>query len=127
MVTQRDDPLVESRRLPTVTLEGWRHFVNARPAILDLLAATDYQALDPTARDTYDERRIAYHSELVVIETSTVREIIHQGRLLMLLNQREISARRMLIVDGPWATGKTTTIKLLGRIYEQRVRRRYPD
>lgn len=127
MVTQPDDTLVESRRLPTVTLEGWRQFVNTRPVTLDLLTAADYQTLDPAARELYDERRIAYHSELVIIETSTVREIIHQGRLLMLLNQREISARRSLIVDGPWATGKTTTIKLLGRVHEQRVRRRYPD
>jgi Bacterial TniB protein len=127
VVTQPDDALVEPRRLPTVTLEGWRQFVNARPAALDLLSADDYQALDPATRDDYNERRIAYHSELVVIETSTVREIVHQGRLLMLLNQREISARRSLIIDGPWATGKTTTIKLLGRIHEQRVRRRYPD
>jgi hypothetical protein len=127
VVTQPDDALVESHRLPTVTLEGWRQFVNARPPALDLLAATDYRALDPTARNNYDKRHIAYHSELVVIETSTVREIIHQGRLLMLLNQREISARRSLIVDGPWATGKTTTIKLLGRIHEQRVRHRFPD
>jgi hypothetical protein len=127
VVTQPDNTLVESRRLPTVTLEGWRQFVNARPANLELLTTADYQSLDSAARDVYDERRIAYHSELVIIETSTVREIIHQGRLLMLLNQREISARRSLIVDGPWATGKTTTIKLLGRVHEQRVQRRYPN
>nr|WP_221195324.1 TniB family NTP-binding protein [Hoyosella altamirensis] len=86
-----------------------------------------YDGLDDLDREKYDERRIAYHSELVIIETSTVREIIHQGRLLMLLNQRDISARRSLIVDGPWASGKSTTIKLLGRIHEQRVRRRHPS
>jgi hypothetical protein len=127
VVTEPDSALAESRRLPTVTLEGWRQFVNTRPTTLDLLDRADYDALGDPAREDYDERRIAYHSELVIIETSTVREIIHQGRLLMLLNQREISARRSLIVDGPWASGKSTTIKLLGRIHEQRVQRRYPD
>jgi hypothetical protein len=110
-----------------VTLEGWRQFVNARPPTLKLIGKAAYEALGDAARADYDERRLAHHSELVTVETSTVRQIIQQGRLLMLLNQREISARRSLIVDGPWATGKSTTIKLLGRIHEQRVRRRHPD
>ena len=121
MVVVDTEPVIaESRRLPTVTLEGWRQFVNARPATLKLLSRAAYDGLDDAARAEYDERRLAHHSELVIVETSTVRNIIHQGRLLMLLNQREISARRSLIVDGPWATGKSTTIKLLGRIHEQR-------
>ncbi|WP_235916500.1 ATP-binding protein [Antrihabitans cavernicola] len=86
-----------------------------------------FDDLGAAAREEYDERRIAYHSELVVVETSTVRQIIHQGRLLMMLNQREISARRSLIVDGPWASGKSTTIKLLGKVHEQKVRSHWPD
>jgi hypothetical protein len=127
VVAEAGNSLAESRRLPTVTLEGWRQFVDTKPAALDMLSRSDYDVLDGRAREDYDERRIAYHSELVIIETSTVREIIHQGRLLMLLNQREISARRSLIVDGPWASGKSTTIKLLGKVHEQKVRQRYPD
>ena len=31
-----------------------------------------------------------------------------------------------MIVSGPWASGKTTTIKLLGKVHEQTIRRRYP-
>jgi hypothetical protein len=127
VVADPDTALAESRRLPTVTLEGWRQFVNARPPTLKLIGKAAYEALGDAARADYDERRLAHHSELVTVETSTVRQIIQQCRLLMLLNQREISARRSLIIDGPWATGKSTTIKLLGRIHEQRVRRRHPD
>lgn len=126
VVTAPDDVLAESRRLPTVTLEGWRQFVNAKPAALTLIERRDYDKLDDNDREAYDERRISYHSELVIIETSTVREIVNQGRLLMMLNRREISARRSLIVDGPWASGKSTTIKLLGKVHEQKVRARYP-
>ena len=69
---------------------------------------------------------MAYHSELIVVHTPTIKDVIHQGRLLTLLNQREISARRGLIVSGPWATGKTTAIKMLGKTHEVRTRLRFP-
>lgn len=126
MVVDDGDPAAEHRRLPTVTLDGWRQFVDGKPAALKLPDRTDYDCLDERAREDFDERRIAYHSELVIVETSTVRKIINQGRTLIKLNQREISARRSLIVDGPWATGKSTTIKMLGRVHELHVRRRWP-
>jgi hypothetical protein len=62
----------------------------------------------------------------VTVETSAVREVLRQGRLLMLLNQREIGARRSLIVDGPWASGKSTSIKWLGGTHERGIRAHYP-
>jgi hypothetical protein len=46
--------------------------------------------------------------------------------MLVLMNQREIGARRGLIVSGDAATGKTTGIKQLGRLHELRVRTRFP-
>ncbi|MER6372603.1 TniB family NTP-binding protein [Streptomyces mirabilis] len=119
--------MADERRLPTTTLEGWRRFVNADPLTFDLLPADEWQSLEPSARHEYDEARVNYHSELIVVETPTIREVAHQGRLLTLVNRREISARRGLIVSGPWATGKSTAIKQLGRIHELRVRQRFPD
>ncbi len=118
--------LADARRAPTTTLEGWRSYVDSAPIELILLGDSDLSGLSPAQRDAYDEHRLAYHSELVVVETSTVKEIIHQGRLLTLLNQREVSARRGMIVSGPWATGKTTAIKLLGKTHELRTRMRFP-
>lgn len=119
--------LIDARRAPTTTLAGWRSFVNAGPNDLDLLPEGRLAALSDEHRAGYDEQRVAYHSELIVVHTSTVKEVIHQGRLLTLLNQREISARRSLIVSGPWATGKTTAIKMLGKTHEVRTRLRFPD
>lgn len=113
-------------RAPTTTLEGWRSFVDAEPADLAPLPTSDLEALTPARRELYDEQRISYHSELVIVQTSTVRSIIHQGRLLTMLNQREVSARRGLVVSGPWASGKTTAIKQLGKTHELRINRRYP-
>ena len=65
-------------------------------------------------------------AELVVVSTSAITEITTEGQMLVLMNQREIGARRGLIVSGDAATGKTTSIKQLGRLHELRVRARFP-
>lgn len=116
-----------SSRAPTTNLQGWRSFVDSVPADMDTAAATELEAMGAAARENYDEQRISYHSELVIVETSTVRSITNQGRMLMMLNQREICARRGLVVSGPWASGKTTAIKLLGKTHELMIRRKYPN
>lgn len=118
---------IQDRRSLTTTLTGWRRFVEADPVTFTLLPAADWRSLDAARRSAYDEDRIRYHSELIVVTTSAVREVMHQGRLLTLLNQREISARRGLIVSGAWATGKSTAIKQLGRTHELGVRAHFPD
>ena len=114
------------RREPTMTLTGWRRFVESAPASFDLLPDAQWQALSDADRGRYDEARVNYHSEMVVVATSTVREVAKQGRLLTLLNRREISARRGLIVSGLQTTGKSTALKQLGRTHELMVRDRYP-
>jgi hypothetical protein len=118
---------LEDRRQPTTTLEGWRHFIDADPPEFTLLADDAWQSLNPDERMHYNEARIAHHSELVVVTTSTMQHITNEGRLLTLLNQREIGARRGLIISGAAATGKTTAIKQLGRFHELRVRARFGD
>ena len=114
------------RREPTMTLTGWRRIVQAPAATFSLLDAQRWQALAGTDRDLYNEARINYHSEMIVVATSIVREVTRQGRLLSMLNRREISARRGLIVSGAQTTGKTTALKQLGRTHELMVRQRYP-
>ncbi|EFV13817.1 TniB family NTP-binding protein [Segniliparus rugosus] len=118
---------LDPRRIPTTTLIGWRQYVDAEPAALNLIDHGRYEALAPDEQAAYDDCRMAYHSELVTIETSAVKNIVRQGKILTLVNQRECGARRSMIVSGPWATGKTTTIKLLGRLHERDVRRKYPN
>jgi Bacterial TniB protein len=126
VVNAPDLGIVDDRRAPTTTLAGWRQFVQDDPVTLHLLPESQWAAVDAAGRTEYDEARIKYHSELIVVETSTVRDVIRQGRLLSLLNQREVCARRGLIVSGAAATGKSTAIKQLGRAHELLVRNRYP-
>lgn len=94
---------------PSTTPEGWRSFINANPSELALLPAGQWEALGEPDRRDYDEARIAHHAELVVITTSAIAEITSEGQILVLMNQREIGARRGLIVSGDAATGKTTS------------------
>jgi hypothetical protein len=126
MVTSSAGPDGQERRDPTTTLTGWRQFVDTDPASFTLLAGEQLAALTGQGRAAYDEARLDYHSELVVVTTSAVRQVIRQGGLLTVLNRREIGARRGLIVSGDGTTGKTTAIKQFGRAYELRVRARYP-
>src|SRR5262249_42801078 len=78
------------------------------------------------ARWADDAERTPPPAELVVFSTPATTEIPSEGQMLVLMNQREIGARRGLIVSGDAATGKTTSIKQLGRLHELRVRARFP-
>jgi len=120
------DEGLQGRRDPTTTLQGWRRFVDAEPARFELLPEPQWAVLSPADRLAYDEARFDYHSEMVVVATSTIRQVAQQGRLLTLLNRRESSARRGLIVSGAWTTGKSTALKQLGRTHELMVRQRFP-
>jgi hypothetical protein len=61
-----------------------------------------------------------------VVATSALRQVVHTGRRLMLLNRHAISARRGLIVSGAAGTGKTTAITQFGKTYELIDRQRHP-
>ena len=117
---------LENRRSPTTTLEAWRSFIAADPSEFTLLPQERWQGLSDHDRRAYDDTRIAHHAELVVVTTSAIQEITAEGQMLALLNQREIGARRGLMISGDAATGKTTAVKQLGRVHELRVRARYP-
>ena len=73
--------LLENRRAPATTLEGWRSFISADPSELALLPAGQWEALGERDRRDYDEARIAHHAELVVVTTSAIAEITAEGQL----------------------------------------------
>lgn len=128
-IADPDEPdfgLNGDRREPTMTLSGWRRFIDTPPATFQLLPEQRWRSLSEEQRETYDEARINYHSEMIVVATSTIRQVNRQGRLLTMLNRREISARRGLIVSGAQTTGKTTALKQLGRTHELMMRQRHP-
>lgn len=122
MTTEQTAP---APHFPLTTKEGWASFVNALPASLDLLPDQQWKELDTEEREDYDRQRFAHHARLVVVATPVVRQVVHTGRRLSLLNQGQISARRGLVVTGGAGTGKTTALTQLGRSHEFLARRRH--
>jgi len=114
------------REFPLTTKEGWSRFVQHVPVSAPLLDRPALLALSEIERELYDEARAEHHTQLFVAKTPTVMEVIRTGRELTLLNRRQVSARRGLIVSGEAGTGKTTAITQLGKAHEQHVRRRLP-
>jgi hypothetical protein len=108
------------------TLEGWRRFVDQVPAVPDLLDRQAWHHLDPHRRLDYDEARLAHHSQLLVVATSTVRKVIAEGRRLSYLNRHAVSGRCGLILSGPARTGKTTALAQMAKTLEVIHRQRHP-
>lgn len=53
--------------------------MDSKPLDMTPLPTSDLETLTPARHELYDEQRISYHSELVIVQTSTARSIIHQG------------------------------------------------
>lgn len=117
---------LETAHQHLTTLEGWRRFVADAPRPPALLPTGQWERLDGADRLGYDEVRLDYHTRLGVVATSALRQVVHTGRRLMLLNRHAISARRGLIVSGAAGTGKTTAITQFGKTHELIDRQRHP-
>lgn len=116
----------DSPRLPVLSLEGWRNFVDSPISQFTLLEDDRWRALATGERNSYDAARINYHSRMEVVVTEAIKEITKQGYLLTLLNRREIGARLGLAISGAPTTGKTTAAQELGRTIELKARERHP-
>ena len=110
----------------TATLRGWREFVTERPPVPDLLPGTAWKALDDEARLDYGEARLAHHARLLTVATSTIQQVITEGRRLQYLNRHADAGRCGLILSGPARTGKTTCLAQLGKTIETMHHRRHP-
>ena len=108
------------------TLRGWREFVTERPSVPDLLPGTEWKALDDEARLDYDEARLAHHARLLTVATSTIQQVITEGRRLQYLNRHADAGRCGLILSGQARTGKTTCLAQLGKTIETMHHRRHP-
>ena len=118
-VTSLDNPLT--------TKEGWRRFVDKEPSPPALLSDAELARLNPARQAGYDEARIDYHSDLPLVNTPVIRQVIGTSRLLIQLNRHQVSARRGVIISGASGTGKTTALSQLGRACELAARKRHPQ
>ncbi|GGV56844.1 TniB family NTP-binding protein [Streptomyces spectabilis] len=108
---------------PLSTKEGWASFVAEETMPPEVLSPAAIQRLSPDQRTAREREREEYQAQLVIGRTPTIQHVTITGRK-RILNRRQQSARRRLIVSGPAGTGKTTAITQLGKNYELLARRR---
>jgi TniB protein len=112
-------------RQPLTTKEGWAAFVSrSQPDPPRLLTDGDLNRIDPLERKIYDEARMDYHSELLLVATPDIRQITTTGSKLIVNNRGKQLGRRGLIVSGPSGTGKSTSITQLGKKHQIDLERR---
>ncbi|GGT40711.1 TniB family NTP-binding protein [Nonomuraea spiralis] len=109
---------------PLTSKEGWAEFVAEQIAAPVLVPPAQLQRMSEHECAAYEQSRLDYHAQLVIVSTPTIRHVATSGRKRILLNRSQRSARRGLIISGPAGTGKTTAITQLGKNYEQLARRR---
>lgn len=109
---------------PLTTKEGWARFVAEQPCRPQ--PGPDASRRDPAGHERLKEARLTYLSDPITVHTPTIAQVIKDVRRLLILNRRQVSARRGLIVTGAAGTGKTTALTQLGRTHELGIRLRHP-
>jgi hypothetical protein len=109
---------------PLTTKEGWRRFVDTTTV---MPSPRDERQQAPDAeRVEQQEERLSYLSDPVTVNTPVIQQVVKDVRRLLILNRRQVCARRGLIVTGGAGTGKTTALTQLGRLHELALHRRQP-
>jgi hypothetical protein len=58
-----------------MTLAGWRRFVETPTAHFELLSEKRWVALTGRDKEAYDEARLNYHSEMIIVATSQLAHL----------------------------------------------------
>ena len=127
----RSSPDSHGRRRLTEphTKTVWREYIRyqnpSRPAPL---TDSEYQALPVEAQAQYDSARAQFHSSLALVNTPAIEAMeLELSDLLHGNSNSQPGAGNGLIVSGPPRVGKSTTIKMILRDYEIRLRKQRPD
>lgn len=109
------------------TLDEWRDFVSRDPKEPEHLTARQLSSLQSRAREEYDERRLAWLSADIVLETRHVQAV---RRMWAVLRSEALFSSNMaaktLSISGSPTLGKTTLATWIARDHERRERARYP-
>lgn len=111
------------------TKEEWREYCtheatpdSQRPS----LSMEQLNALSPTRRSTYNERRIDYLNEERVFPTRDLSNILSMARKLLRSSRtKKFVARRGIRVSGDARIGKSTAVMAAGKRIDAELRREY--
>ena len=109
------------------TLDGWRRYLADQPTPPALPTVAEYAAMSPDEQLASSNARLDHHSAVTVIQTPLLERLLHETRLLLVSNRRQLGARQGAILSGPPTTGKTTALLALGSAVETLTRTREPS
>lgn len=109
------------------TVEGWRDALALPRSYAPERASREERASwTEEQRDAYDSARIRHHSNLPIILTSEVRQILRNTRLQLQANVYSRGTVCGGVITGPATYGKTTLLEEIGRQYETWFRKQFP-
>lgn len=105
------------------SLDRWRRFVDHEPVEPKRLTMDQLAGLSATEKIAYDEARLAWMSDDVVLETNFTTVLANHVRRATARNAAPTStSRRGIAVTGPAGMGKSTAVLLMGKRHELRMR-----
>ncbi|MCP2013420.1 hypothetical protein L1280_000548 [Deinococcus sp. HSC-46F16] len=114
-------------RLNPRTVEGWRDILAEPRSYAPEHATPEERATWPEERqDEYDLARIRHHSNLPVIITPEMKQILRDIRLQLQANVHSRGTVCGAVITGPATYGKTTALEEVGRQYETWFRKEFP-
>lgn len=114
---------------PLLTKADWANWVTAAPYVAPTFPSADeLQAFGTDERERVTNQRMAHNGRAHVVCDDAMAALMDEIFERHTANQHGTpTARPGFTIDGPPRTGKSTFLHILGKTYEQRVRRLYPE
>ncbi|WP_148275571.1 AAA family ATPase [Gordonia polyisoprenivorans] len=109
------------------TLNGLRQRFDTRVMRPQSLQRSEFDQLDSAARSAYDDQRLQWFSNGLIVKTPALRRLTLTGLSLMRMHDPGTVGERGIVLTGPPHIGKTTALIRLAAEIEAWMSRRHPD
>ena len=109
------------------TLEGLRQRIDNRIIRPDVLSRTDFDRCTEAEQVLYDDQRLQWFSNGLIVRTPALRRLTMTGLSLLRVHDPSTVGERGIVLTGPPHIGKTTALIRLAAEVEQWAGKRAPD
>lgn len=117
-------PLSPGRK---TTLDGLRQRIDDHVVRPDVLTRSDFDQLTETEQVLYDDQRLQWFSNGLIVRTPALRRLSMTGLSLLRMHDASTVGERGIVLTGPPHIGKTTALIRLAAEVEKWVGKREPD
>lgn len=109
------------------TLNGLRQRIDTQVARPDPLSREQFDCLDDSTQASYDDLRLQWFSNGLIVKTPALRRLTTTGLSLMRMHNPGSVGERGIVLTGPPHIGKTTALIRLAAETETWMFKRHPD